>query len=124
MIGFQQDPAAREEQERRDRLQLEYGKSEAEKNLAKIDTEIAGQKRRVKISALICGGVALLGLLVPTVAPATIIGVIGYMTMTAGVLATGVSLLGWVDVRKIQSRRTAVLEAVEHYAVTAGKDSE
>lgn len=123
MIGFQQDPAAREEQERRDRLQWEYDKSEAEKNLAKIDTEIAGQKRRVKIPALICGSVAVLGFLTLMTTPATTIGFIGYLAMIAGALATGVSLLGWVDVWKVQKRRAEALEAVEHYAITAEKTS-
>jgi len=122
MIGFQQDPDAREEQERRDRLQWEYDKSEAEKNLAKIDVEIAGQKRRVKIPALIFGSLAALGLLALVVTPATTIGFIGYIALISGTMATGVSLLQLVDVRKFQKRRAEALEAVEHFAVTERED--
>lgn len=124
MIGFQQDPAAREEQDRREKLKWEYEKSEAEKNLAKIDVELAGQKRRVKIPAIIFGSIAALGILALVVTPATTVGFIGYLAMIAGTLATGVSLLQLVDVRKVQKRRAEALEAVEHFAVYERKDKE
>lgn len=117
MISFQQGSEAREEKARRERLQWEYDKSEAEKQLAKIDVELAGQKRRVKIPALIFGSIAALGILTLVVTPTTAIGFIGYLAMIVGTLATGVSLLQLFDVRKVQKRRAEALEAVEHFAI-------